>query len=116
MLVLACDLNQWATADLWVIAPHCNGGAARQGNKTAQHNLGLHYAAVEAELVAHLEHAALYASAAPANGVFRPRIDFPPHERCVELAIDLAVGTAGATVLGADLTHEYISENADYRT
>jgi glutamate N-acetyltransferase/amino-acid N-acetyltransferase len=72
--------------------------------------------AVEAELVAHLEHAALYASAAPANGVFRPRIDFPPHERCVELAIDLAVGTAGATVLGADLTHEYISENADYRT
>ena len=32
MLVLACDLNQWATADLWVLAPHCNGGAARQGN------------------------------------------------------------------------------------
>lgn len=30
MLVLACDLNQWATADLWVIAPHCSGGAARQ--------------------------------------------------------------------------------------
>ena len=31
ILVLACDLNQWATSDLWVIAPHCNGGAARQG-------------------------------------------------------------------------------------
>ncbi|MEI6392649.1 MAG: prepilin-type N-terminal cleavage/methylation domain-containing protein [Verrucomicrobiota bacterium] len=31
-LVLACDLNQWATADLWVIAPHCKGGALRQGN------------------------------------------------------------------------------------
>ena len=31
LLVLACDLNQWATADLWVIAPHCSGGAARQG-------------------------------------------------------------------------------------
>ena len=31
-LVMACDLNQWATADLWVIAPHCSGGAARQGN------------------------------------------------------------------------------------
>ena len=30
-LVMACDLNQWATADLWVIAPHCSGGAARQG-------------------------------------------------------------------------------------
>jgi type II secretory pathway pseudopilin PulG len=31
MSVLACDLNQWATSDLWTIAPHCNGGAARQG-------------------------------------------------------------------------------------
>jgi glutamate N-acetyltransferase/amino-acid N-acetyltransferase len=72
--------------------------------------------AVEAELVAHLEHAELYASAAPANGVFRPSIDFPPHERCVDLEIDLASGTAGATVLGADLTHEYVSENADYRS
>ena len=30
MLVMACDLNAWATSDLWVIAPHCNGGAARQ--------------------------------------------------------------------------------------
>jgi glutamate N-acetyltransferase/amino-acid N-acetyltransferase len=72
--------------------------------------------AVEAKLVAHLEHAELYVSAAPANGVFRPSIDFPPHERCVELEIDLASGTAGATVLGADLTHEYVSENADYRS
>jgi prepilin-type N-terminal cleavage/methylation domain-containing protein len=31
LLVLACDLNQWSPQDLWVIAPHCNGGAARQG-------------------------------------------------------------------------------------
>ena len=30
MLVLACDLNQWSPSDLWVIAPHCNGGVARQ--------------------------------------------------------------------------------------
>jgi prepilin-type N-terminal cleavage/methylation domain-containing protein len=33
-LVLACDLNQWATplgGSGWVIAPHCNGGAAQQG-------------------------------------------------------------------------------------
>jgi prepilin-type N-terminal cleavage/methylation domain-containing protein len=29
-LILACDLNQWSSTDLWVIAPHCNGGAARQ--------------------------------------------------------------------------------------
>ena len=28
--VLACDLNQWSPQDKWVIAPHCNGGAARQ--------------------------------------------------------------------------------------
>jgi prepilin-type N-terminal cleavage/methylation domain-containing protein len=32
LLVLACDLNQWSPQDKWVIAPHCNGGAARQGN------------------------------------------------------------------------------------
>ncbi len=34
MLVLACDLNAWAepgTGAAWVIAPHCPGGAARQG-------------------------------------------------------------------------------------
>jgi prepilin-type N-terminal cleavage/methylation domain-containing protein len=31
MSVLACDLNQWSPQDKWVIAPHCNGGAARQG-------------------------------------------------------------------------------------
>jgi len=43
-------------------------------------------------------------------------VDFPPHERCVELEIDLGCGQASATVLGADLTHEYVSENADYRS
>lgn len=33
-LTLACDLNAWAEStggDGWVIAPHCRGGAARQG-------------------------------------------------------------------------------------
>ena len=30
-LTLACDLNAWATADLWTIAPHCRGGAASKG-------------------------------------------------------------------------------------
>lgn len=29
-LTLACDLNAWADIDLWVIAPHCPGGAAKQ--------------------------------------------------------------------------------------
>jgi glutamate N-acetyltransferase/amino-acid N-acetyltransferase len=70
----------------------------------------------EAELVAHLKGAELYASAPPENGVFSAAIDFPPHERCVELRIELGRGSASARVLGADLTHEYVSENADYRS
>lgn len=70
----------------------------------------------ENALVAHLKAAELYASAAPKDGVFSPPIDYPPHERCVEIAVDLGLGSASATVLGADLTHEYVSENADYRS
>jgi prepilin-type N-terminal cleavage/methylation domain-containing protein len=31
-LTLACDLNAWASADRWVIAPHCRGGAASQAS------------------------------------------------------------------------------------
>jgi len=72
---------------------------------------------VEAALVAHLKAAELYASAPPRDGVFTPPVDFPAHERCVEVGIDLGVrGGASAAVLGADLTHEYVSENADYRS
>jgi glutamate N-acetyltransferase/amino-acid N-acetyltransferase len=70
----------------------------------------------EAALVAHLRGAELYVSAPDPNGVFAPPIDFPPHERCVELEIDLGNGAASACVLGGDLTHEYVSENADYRS
>jgi glutamate N-acetyltransferase/amino-acid N-acetyltransferase len=73
-------------------------------------------AKLEAALSAHLKQAELYASAAPVDGVFRPPIDYPPHERCVEVEIDLGVGNASATVIGADLSHEYVSENADYRS
>ena len=29
-LTLACDLNAWSPPDLWVIAPHCRGGAFQQ--------------------------------------------------------------------------------------
>lgn len=72
--------------------------------------------AKETALVSHLKGAELYASAPPQNGVFTAPIDFPPHERCVEIEIDLGQGTAAATVLGGDLTHEYVSENADYRS
>ena len=70
----------------------------------------------EKALTAHLKEAELYASAPPDGGVFRPAVNFPPHEGCVKLDIDLAAGSASATVLGADLTHEYVSENADYRS
>jgi glutamate N-acetyltransferase/amino-acid N-acetyltransferase len=70
----------------------------------------------EAKLAAHLRDAELYASAQPRNGVFAPPVDFPPHERCVEIELDLGSGSATATILGGDLTHEYVSENADYRS
>lgn len=70
----------------------------------------------ELALVAHLKGAELYASAAPKEGVFTPPVDFPRHERCVEIEVDLGTGRAAATVLGGDLTHEYVSENADYRS
>jgi glutamate N-acetyltransferase/amino-acid N-acetyltransferase len=70
----------------------------------------------ETALVAHLKSAELYASAPPKDGVFAPPIDFPPHERAVELEIDVGNGAAAGVVLGGDLTHEYVSENADYRS
>lgn len=43
-------------------------------------------------------------------------IDFPRQERGVELEVDAGNGAASATVFGGDLTHEYVSENADYRS
>jgi glutamate N-acetyltransferase/amino-acid N-acetyltransferase len=70
----------------------------------------------EAALVAHLKGAELYQSKPDPAGVFAPPVDFPPHERAVELEIDVGNGAASATVLGGDLTHEYVSENADYRS
>jgi glutamate N-acetyltransferase/amino-acid N-acetyltransferase len=70
----------------------------------------------ETELVAHLKGAELYASAPSKDGVFAPAVDFPPHERCVEIEVDLATGSGESTVFGGDLTHEYVSENADYRS
>ncbi len=74
-------------------------------------------AAKEERLVAHLRHAELYASVAPRDGLtFRPPVDYPPHERCVELEVQLGAGAASAEVLGADRSHEYVTENADYRS
>ena len=71
----------------------------------------------ERALVAHFKAAELYASVPPADGLtFRPPVSWPPHERSVEIGVELGLGSASATVLGADRTHEYISENADYRS
>jgi glutamate N-acetyltransferase / amino-acid N-acetyltransferase len=73
--------------------------------------------AKEAALVAHLKAAELYASVPPADGLtFRPPVSYPPHERAVEIVVDLGLGAGESLVLGADRTHEYISENADYRS
>ena len=71
----------------------------------------------EDALVRHFKQAEMYQSVAPADGLtFRPPIRFPPHERCVEVSVELGLGAALTEVLGADRTHEYISENADYRS
>ena len=81
------------------------GGAFRLDHD-AERFLTAHYAAAE-----------MYASVPPADGLtFRPPVSWPPHERSVDIEVQLACGPAEATVLGADRTHEYISENADYRS
>jgi glutamate N-acetyltransferase/amino-acid N-acetyltransferase len=72
--------------------------------------------AKESALTAHLRGAELYSSKPTADGIFTAAVDYPPHERCVEIEIELGSGTAEATVFGGDLTHEYVSENADYRS
>jgi glutamate N-acetyltransferase/amino-acid N-acetyltransferase len=41
---------------------------------------------------------------------------FPAHDRQVVLEIDLGAGGARAEVLGADLSYQYVKENADYRS
>ncbi len=46
-----------------------------------------------------------------------PRIKgFPQHDLAVEIAVTMHRGDASATVVGCDLTNEYIRENADYRS
>ncbi len=41
---------------------------------------------------------------------------FPPHDRTVDIDISLGMGDGEALVHGSDLSHEYIRENADYRS
>ena len=42
--------------------------------------------------------------------------DYPPHQRFVEIEVDFGNGDGRATVFGSDLTAEYVSINADYRS
>jgi glutamate N-acetyltransferase/amino-acid N-acetyltransferase len=71
----------------------------------------------EEALTMHFKQAELYASAAPVDGVFSPPIHYPPHGRCVEIEVDFGEADgAPVVVYGGDLTHEYVSENADYRS
>lgn len=41
---------------------------------------------------------------------------FPPHERCVEIEVDCGGSGPVVEALGADLSYEYVRENADYRS
>ncbi len=72
---------------------------------------------LEKRLSENLKAAELYETAPPTpEGVFKPPISWPPHEKTVDIEVDLGIGDETFTVLGADRTHEYISENADYRS
>jgi glutamate N-acetyltransferase/amino-acid N-acetyltransferase len=71
----------------------------------------------EARLSAALKHAEMYASLGPNDqGVYVPPINYPPHEREFGIEVRLGLGDASFTAIGGDRTHEYISENADYRS
>jgi glutamate N-acetyltransferase/amino-acid N-acetyltransferase len=41
---------------------------------------------------------------------------FPLHDRCVGIDVLMKEGGAEAVVYGSDLSHEYVTENADYRS
>ncbi|MDF1566691.1 MAG: bifunctional ornithine acetyltransferase/N-acetylglutamate synthase [Spirochaetaceae bacterium] len=45
-----------------------------------------------------------------------PPLGWPPHEECVQVTITLGDGRSSATVIGSDLSEEYVKINADYRT
>jgi len=71
----------------------------------------------EDRLHRHMKDAELYGSVPPEDGLtFRPPVRFPRHERAVEIELDLSLGSSACEVLGADRSHEYITENADYRS
>jgi glutamate N-acetyltransferase/amino-acid N-acetyltransferase len=42
--------------------------------------------------------------------------NFPPHNRVVDIDIDLDAGDCSTVVLGSDLSQDYVDVNADYRS
>ena len=75
----------------------------------------------EKHLVAYLKHAELFQSRPVSDEdgsvkFFMPSPHFPLHERTVDIHINLGLGSSQTVVVGADLTHEYVTENADYRS
>ncbi|THB66108.1 MAG: bifunctional glutamate N-acetyltransferase/amino-acid acetyltransferase ArgJ [Spirochaetaceae bacterium] len=51
------------------------------------------------------------------EAAMNPRISgYPQNQDSIKIKIELGMGNAQQTVFGADLTHEYVTENADYRT
>jgi len=61
--------------------------------------------AVERELSRHMEEAQL-----------GEQDEFPQHQNFVEIGVDFGTGHGSATILGSDLTNEYVAVNADYRS
>jgi len=43
-------------------------------------------------------------------------LTYPPHFKVVKIEVDLGAGEHSATIWGSDLTSEYVSINADYRS
>ena len=41
---------------------------------------------------------------------------YPQHDRKVEIEINLKSGNENSTVIGSDLSYQYVRENADYRS
>ena len=63
----------------------CFYRAVKAGSATELERIAEEDPSAEKALTAHLKEAELYASAPPDDGVFRPAVSYPPHERCVEL-------------------------------
>ena len=81
----------------------------------------------EKAVAQHMMHAQLYESSPtvdPQTGhvLYPASVSWPRHKRYVDIEVDLGMtspssGERGVVhVLGASLTHEYVSENADYRS